>query len=73
MNNLRVAVNIVGYQVIVERLTPTLRVFSADLPATATKVTVPSAFMEPHTEYAFEVLAIDASGKPDHLRGRVQD
>lgn len=55
-------VNIVGYQVIVERVKPTLRVFSVDLPATATEVTVPSAFMEPKTLYKFEVLAIEAGG-----------
>jgi len=56
------AVNIVAYQVIVERVKPTLRVFSVDLPATATDVTVPSAFMEPKTVYKFEVLAIEAGG-----------
>lgn len=56
------AVDIVAYQVIVERLKPTLRVFSVDLPATATEVTVPSAFMEPKALYKFEVLAIEAGG-----------
>lgn len=53
---------IVGYQVIVEREEPTLRVFSVDLSATATRVTVPAEFMEPKTEYKFEVLAIEAGG-----------
>ena len=56
------AVKIVGYQVIVERVKPTLRVFSVDLPATATKVTVPPAFLEPKTVYKAEVLAIEARG-----------
>jgi hypothetical protein len=55
-------VNVVGYQVIVERVQPTLRVFSVDLPSTATHVTVPSEFMEPKTLYKFEVLAIEAGG-----------
>lgn len=52
---------IVGYQVIVEREDP-LRVFSATLPATATSVTVPAQFLEPDTEYKFEVLAIETGG-----------
>lgn len=52
---------IVAYQVIVEREDP-LRVFSVDLPADARSLTVSPEFMEPGTEYAFEVLAIEASG-----------
>jgi len=57
------AVTIVGYQVIVERVKPQpLRVFSVDLPATITEVTVSPAFMEPKTVYKFEVLAIEAGG-----------
>lgn len=56
------SVKIVGYQVIVEREKPTLRVFSVDLPATVTQVTVPSEFMESKTLYKFEVLAIEAGG-----------
>lgn len=53
---------IIGYQVIVEREKPTLRVFSVDLSAAVTSVTVPPEFMEPKTEYKFEVLAIEAGG-----------
>ncbi|MBI4461921.1 MAG: fibronectin type III domain-containing protein [Acidobacteria bacterium] len=53
---------IVGYQVIVERAKPTLAVFSVDVSPTTTSVTVPPAFMEPHTNYKCEVLAIEASG-----------
>ena len=53
---------IVGYQVIVEREKPTLRVFSVNLGPTATSVTVPPEFLEPGTAYKFEVLAIEASG-----------
>jgi hypothetical protein len=54
-------INIVGYRAIVEREDP-LRVFSADLPASVTSVTVPSEFMESGTEYKLEVQAIEASG-----------
>ncbi|HET6773335.1 MAG TPA: fibronectin type III domain-containing protein [Acidimicrobiales bacterium] len=54
-------VEIVSYQVIVERENP-LRVFSVDLPATTTSVTVPPEFLEPGTQYKLEVLAIEASG-----------
>lgn len=50
---------IVGYQVIVEREDP-LREFSVTLPAETRSVTVPPEFLEPGTEYAFEVLAIEA-------------
>jgi hypothetical protein len=54
-------VEIVSYQVIVERENP-LRVFSVDLPATTTSVTVPPEFLESGTQYKLEVLAIEASG-----------
>ena len=57
------AVTIVGYQVIVDRVKPQpLRVFSVDLPATATKVTVSPEFIQANAEYNFEVLAIEAGG-----------
>ena len=56
-------VKIVGYQVIVDRVKPQpLRVFSVDLPATATQVTVSPEFIQANAEYKFEVLAIEASG-----------
>jgi hypothetical protein len=54
-------IEIVGYQVIVERENP-LRTFSVDLPPSTTKVQVPPEFLEPGTEYTVEVLAIEASG-----------
>jgi len=54
-------IDIIGYQVIVSREDP-LRIFSLDLPATTISVTVPPEFLEPGTEYRFEVLAIEASG-----------
>jgi hypothetical protein len=57
------AVNIVGYQVVVERVKPKpLRVFSVNLPSTVTQVTVSPEFIEANAEYTFEVLAIEASG-----------
>jgi hypothetical protein len=54
-------VEIVGYRAIVERENP-LRVFNADLPASATSVTVPSEFLEPGVEYKLEVQAIERRG-----------
>jgi len=57
------AVKIVGYQVIVERVKPQpLRVFSVDLPATATQVTVSPEFIQASAQYNVEVLAIEAGG-----------
>ncbi len=53
---------IVGYGVVVERESGSLRVFTADVGPETTSVTVPPEFMEPGTEYKFEVLAIEASG-----------
>ncbi len=54
-------IDITGYRAIVEREDP-LRVFSADLPASATSVTVPREYLEPGTDYKIEVQAIEASG-----------
>jgi hypothetical protein len=56
-------VEIVGFEVIVEREDPApLVVFTVDLPADATQVTVPPEFLEPGASYKFEVLQIDVSG-----------
>jgi hypothetical protein len=55
-------VEIVGFHVVVEREDPApLVVFTADLPADATEVTVPPEFLEPGASYKFEVLQIDVS------------
>ncbi|MGH2675881.1 MAG: fibronectin type III domain-containing protein, partial [Actinomycetota bacterium] len=54
-------IDVVGYRAIVEREDP-LRVFSADLPASGTSVTIPHEFLESGTEYKLEVQAIEASG-----------
>jgi hypothetical protein len=56
-----VGIEISGYQVIVELPEP-LRVFSVDLPASVTSVTVPPEFLKPGTEYKFEVLVIAKGG-----------
>ncbi len=50
-------INIAGYQVIVELEDP-LRVFSVDLPPSDTSVVVPPEFLEPGTDYKFEVLTV---------------
>ena len=56
-------VEIVGYQVIVERVKPQpLQVFSVNLPATATQVTVSPEFIQANAEYNVEVLAIESGG-----------
>jgi hypothetical protein len=54
-------INVVGYRALVEREDP-LRVFSVDLPASVTSVTVPPEFLEASTDYKVEVQAIEASG-----------
>jgi hypothetical protein len=54
-------IDIAGYRVIVTREDP-LRVFSADLPASARSMPVPSEFLQSGTEYKLEIQAIEASG-----------
>jgi hypothetical protein len=57
------AVNVIGYQVIVERVKPQpLMVYSVNLPSTVTRVTVSPEFLQANADYIFEVLAIEASG-----------
>jgi hypothetical protein len=63
------AVTIVGYQVIVKKEQElqypqgfAQSLFSIHLPATATRIVVPSEFMESGEAYAYEVLAIETSG-----------
>jgi hypothetical protein len=63
-------VTITGYQVIVERVRPQpLQSFSVFLPAAITEVTVPPQFLEANADYAFEVLAIEASGNQTITEG----
>jgi len=56
------AIEIVGYQVVVEREEPTLLVFSVDLPPSVTRVRVPRAFIDLGEEFKLEILAREASG-----------
>jgi hypothetical protein len=65
---------IVGYEVIVERadndqLGFATRIFDVKLP-NVTSVTVPAQFLEPSTEYKFEVLAIEAGGNQSITEGQ---
>ena len=53
-------VTIVGYQVIVTREEP-LRVYSVDVPAGTTSVSIPPEFLDAGTEYELEILAIEES------------
>ena len=57
---------IIGYQVLVERETDlkALPVVTLDvmMPPTATRLRVPPGFLRPHTEYSWEVLAIEKGG-----------
>ena len=61
-------IQIRGYQVIVELPEPA-RSFSVDLPATVTSVTVPAQFLQPGTEYKFEVLAVARNGNQTITEG----
>ncbi|MGH3369098.1 MAG: fibronectin type III domain-containing protein [Nocardioidaceae bacterium] len=55
-------IDIDGYQVLVVQEAPVLRVFSADLPEMATRLSVPVDYLQPRTEYKVEVLAIETGG-----------
>jgi hypothetical protein len=54
-------VELKGYRAIVEREDP-FRKFEVDLPASQPRVTIPSEFLEPGTEYKLEVQSIEQSG-----------
>jgi hypothetical protein len=54
-------IDIVGYRVIVTRENP-LRVFNADLPASASRMAIPAEFLGARTEYKLEVQAIESGG-----------
>ena len=58
-------ITIVGYEVIVE----SDQVFDVHLPGSATQITVPAEFLEPGTDYLFEVLAIAAGGNQTITEG----
>jgi hypothetical protein len=54
-------VEIEGYRVIIERENP-FRKLEAVVPATVTSMTVPAEFLDPGTEYLFELQTIERSG-----------
>lgn len=55
-----------GYQVVVEREDPQpLTVFTVDLPASATAVTIPHEFLQADAIYKYEVVAIEARMNED--------
>jgi hypothetical protein len=56
------SVDIVRYQLVVEREEPSLLVFSVDLPPGFTSFTVPEGFTALGDAFKFEILAIEASG-----------
>ena len=53
-------IDVVGYEVVIEQ--DDFHVFDIKVPGTTTSVTVPPEFLQPATQYGFEVLAIDRSG-----------
>ena len=56
------AIEIVGYQFVVEREEPELLVFSVDLPPEVTAVEVPADFVALGDAFKFEIVAREASG-----------
>ena len=56
------AVEIVRYQLVVEREEPTLLIYSVDLPPTLTRLEVPAGFTALGDVFKFEILAREASG-----------
>jgi hypothetical protein len=53
-------IQIAGYEVVIEQ--DDFHVFDVKVPASITSVTVPPQFLEPGTQYGFEVLAIENGG-----------
>jgi Fibronectin type III domain len=54
-------IDLSGYRVIVEREDP-LRIFQVEVPASVTSMRVPAEYLEPNTQYKFELQAIEESG-----------
>ena len=55
-------IEVVKYEVVVEREEPTLLIFSVELPPEVTEVTVPAAFIDLADEFKFEILVQTATG-----------
>ncbi len=63
---------ITGYEITVEREDPEpVLVYTVDLPATATTLTVPAAFLSLGSEFKFAVLAREESGNQTSVEGCV--
>lgn len=68
-------VDIISYQLIIEKVEPPhphmigKRGLSMYLPATTTSMTISAGFLEPGTDYAWEVLAIEESGNQALMSG----
>jgi hypothetical protein len=55
-------IEVVKYQVVVEREEPTLLVFNVDLPPDVTQVEIPAGFIALGDEFKFEILVREANG-----------
>ncbi len=55
-------IEVVLYQVVVEREEPTPLVFSVELPPSVTEIDVPEGFLELGDEFKYEILTREASG-----------
>lgn len=55
-------IQILGYEVIIEREDPNRELDIINLPSSATQVTIPAGFLENDTEYEFEVIVKEVSG-----------
>jgi Fibronectin type III domain len=60
-------IQIVGYEVVIEK--DAVHVFDVKLPASVTSVTVSPEFLQPGTDYSFEVLAIEVGGNQTITEG----
>ncbi len=55
-------IEVVKYQVVIEREEPTLLIYSIDLPPEMTSISVPEEFTDLGDEFKFEILVREASG-----------
>jgi hypothetical protein len=55
-------IEVVKYQLVVEREEPTLLIFSADLPPDVTQLEIPAGFIDLAEEFKFEIVVREATG-----------
>lgn len=55
-------IEVVKYEVVVEREEPSLLIFSVDLPPSVSEIEIPAGFIELGEEFKFEILVQEASG-----------